>query len=120
MLLSGSLLLAAIALWSLNCPQLFLEPLPLWYRIMDQVLLVIGLLGSAVRNKSLRFVGWMGICLFVLYVMIGSAPSLDHPAFGAYGEQPPELWMSKAALWIAFSVLLVVCYRRFAVKSEVR
>jgi hypothetical protein len=118
--LSGSLLAMAMALLSLNLPQLFFEPFPLWYRVADQVLLVTGFLGSAIRSKTLRFAGWIGICLFITYALIGSAPSLDHPAFGPNGEQRPELWMLRAAFWVALSVVLVVCFRKLAVKSKVR
>jgi hypothetical protein len=117
LLLGGSLFLAAVAVCSLNLPQLFFEPFPLWYRVLDQVLLVFGLLGSVVGRKAFRFMGWTGICLFVAYVTIGSVPSLDHPAFDPNGEQRPELWMTRLALWLVLSASLAFCFRKVAARS---
>jgi hypothetical protein len=118
MFLGGLVFLVAVALLSLNFPQLFYEPLPLLYRIADQALLVAGLLGSLLKSKPLRIAGWAGICLYILYAVFGSLPSLDHPAFDSNGEQRPELWMPRSALWLAVSILLVVCFRKLAAKSQ--
>jgi hypothetical protein len=118
MFLGGLIFLVAVALLSLNLPQLFFEPLPSFYRMVDQALLVAGLLGSLLTSKPLRIAGWTGICLYILYVVFGSVPSLDHPAFDSSGEQRPELWMPKLALWLALSVSLVVCFRKLAAKSQ--
>jgi hypothetical protein len=120
LLVGGSLLQVAVTLLALNLPQLFFEPFPLWYRITDQALLVIGLLGSVLRSKPLRFAGWIGICLFIPYVVIGSIPSLDHPAFDPNGQQRPALWVFRLALWLALSVSLVVSFRKLAAKSQLR
>ena len=120
MFLGGVVFLVAVALLSLNFPQLFFEPLPLWYRVADQALLVAGLLGSVLASKPLRIAGWTGICLYVLYAMFGSVPSLDHPAFDTNGEQRPELWIPRLALWLALSVSLVVCFRKLAAKSPLQ
>jgi hypothetical protein len=120
MFLGGMAFLVAGALLSLNFPQLFFEPFPLWYRVVDQALLVAGLLGSVLTSKSLRIAGWAGICLYILYAAFGSLPSLDHPAFDSNGEQRPELWMPRSALWLAVSILLVVCFRKLAAKSQLQ
>jgi hypothetical protein len=61
MFLGGLVFLVAVALLSLNFPQLFFEPLPSWYRMADQALLVTGLLGSVLTSKPLRIAGWAGI-----------------------------------------------------------
>jgi hypothetical protein len=118
MFLGGLVFLVAVALLSLNLPQLFFEPLPLFYRMVDQALLVAGLIGSLLTSKPLRIAGWTGICLYILYVVFGSLPSLDHPAFDSNGEQRPELWIPRLALWLALSVSLVVCFRRLAAKPQ--
>ena len=120
MFLGGLVFLVAVALLSLNFPQLFLEPLPSWYRMADQALLVTGLLGSVLTSKPLRIAGWAGICLYILYAVFGSVPSLDHPAFDSNGEQRPELWMPRLAPWLAFSILLLVCFRKLAAKSQLQ
>jgi hypothetical protein len=118
LLLGGSLVLVAVAL--LSFPQLFFEPLTLLYRITDQALLVIGLLGSVLRSKPLRFAGWTGICLFFMYAVFGSLPSVDHPAFDSNGVQRPENWIWRPALALAFYVALVVYFRKLAVKRQLR
>jgi hypothetical protein len=84
---------------------------------LGQVLLVVGLVGSAVGSKALRVVGWVGICLFVVYVTIGSIPSLDHPALTPNGEQRPEMWMTRLALWLVLSASLAFCFRNVAARS---
>jgi hypothetical protein len=118
LLWSSSIILVAVALLSL--PQLFFEPLGLPVRILVQALLVIGLLGSILRRKPLRIMGWVGICLFILYAVFGSLPSVDHPALDSNGDQRPELWMWRPALSLAFSVALVVCFKKLAAKSQLR
>jgi hypothetical protein len=115
LLLGGSLVLIALAL--LSVPQLFFEPLTVLYRITDQALLVIGLLGSVLRSKPLRVAGWAGICLFFLYAVFGSLPSVDHPDLNANGEQRPENWIWRPALALAFYVTLVVLYRKSGPKK---
>jgi hypothetical protein len=118
LLLGALAFLVTQALLALSFAQLFYEPLPLWCRIGDQVLLVIGLLGSTLKSNPLRFAGWVGICIFIPYVLIGSIPSLDHPAFDANGEQRPEVWIWRLALSLALSVSLIVCFRKLAAKSR--
>src|SRR5882757_9196840 len=85
LLLGGSLVLVAVAL--LFLPQLFFTPFTLFYRTTDQVLLVLGLLGSVRESKPLRVAGRTGICFFFLYAVFGSLPSIDHPDFDSNGEQ---------------------------------
>jgi hypothetical protein len=116
--LLGSLVLVAVALLSL--PQLFFEPLTLFYRITDQVLLVMGFLGSALRSKPLRIAGWIGICFFFLYAVFGSLPSVDHPDLDSNGTQRPEHWIWRPVLALAFYVALVVYFRKLAVKTRSR
>jgi hypothetical protein len=118
LLWGGAPLLLAVAVLSL--PQLFFEPLAVSYRITDQVLLVLGLLGSVLGNEPLRVVGWIGIGLFFLYAVFGSLPSVDHPDLDSSGEQRPEHWMWRPALALAFYVTLVVCFRRLAAKPRSR
>jgi hypothetical protein len=87
------LFFAVVTLVALSCPQMFFEPLALSYRLADLVLLAVGLLGSLLMRKTLRIMGWVGIALFILYVVFGSIPSLDHPALDALGQQRPGLWL---------------------------
>lgn len=116
--LGGSLVLIAVAL--LFLPQLFFTPFTLFVRTTDQVLLVLGLLGSIRESKPLRVAGWTGICFFFLYAVFGSLPSVDHPDLDANGEQRPEHWMWRLALALAFYVVLVVYFRKLAVKRRLR
>ena len=118
LLLASSLVLMTVALMSLNAPQLLFEPLPLWYRVATQALLMIGLLRSKLTSKYVRVAGWAGICLFIPYVVFGSIPSLDHPALDINGEQRPELWMWKLALSMALSVSMIMCFRKLGVKPK--
>ena len=116
--LAASLVIAALVL--LSFPQMFFEPLTLLVRITDQVLLAMGFVGSALRNKPLRFAGWVGIGLFFVYAVFGSLPSVDHPAFDSNGLQRPESWIWRPVLALAFYVLFVVCFRKLAVKPQLR
>ena len=84
-------------------------------------LLFIAFLGSVLTNKVVRFVGWVGICWFILFAVIGSMPNVDHPAFDANGQQRPELWLWKFALALALSASLPVYYRKLRIlPSETR
>jgi hypothetical protein len=116
LLLYGLLLLVAMAL--LFRPQLFFEPLELSYRIAVQALLVMGLIGSVRGSKLLRYAGWLAICMFFIYAVFGSLPSLDHPDLDSNGVQRPEHWIWRPALALAFYVSLVVCFRKLAVKRQ--
>jgi hypothetical protein len=116
--LGGSLLLVAIVL--LFLPQLFFTPFTLFYRTTNQVLLVLGFLGSIRESKPLRVAGWTGICFFFLYAVFGSLPSVDHPDLDANGEQRPEHWIWRLVLALAFSTALVVCFSKLAVKPQSR
>src|ERR1700739_821815 len=88
----GALVLVAVVL--LSFPQMFFEPLTLLYRITDEALLILGFLGGVLSNNSLRFVGWKGIVLLCLYVVLGSLPSVDHPVFDSIGgHRRPEIWI---------------------------
>ena len=111
-------MLVAVAL--LFLPQLFFTPFTLFYRTTDQVLLVLGLLGSIRESKPLRVAGWTGICFFFLYAVFGSLPSVDHPDLDANGEQRLEHWIWRLALALAFYVALVVFFRKLAVKPQSR
>jgi hypothetical protein len=57
---------------------------------------------------------------FFLYAVFGSLPSIDHPDFDANGVQRPEHWVWRPALALALYVLLVVYYRKIAVKPPSR
>ena len=102
----------------LNFPQMFFESPTLLYRLADQALLAIGLLGSLVDLTIARIVGWIGIAFFIFYVVFGSLPSLDHPALDALGQQRPGLWMPGFVLWLILSVLLVASFRKVAISGE--
>jgi hypothetical protein len=118
LLLTASLLLVAIAL--LSFPWFFFEQLALWFRITDQALLALGIVGSVLQSKPLRFAGWIGIGLFFVYAVFGSLPSVDHPALDSNGAQRLESWIWRPALALAFYVALVVCFRKLAVKPQSR
>jgi hypothetical protein len=118
----------AVVTLTLNLSQLFFfEPLHLWVRIGVPVLLVTGFLGSVLRSKSLRFVGWIGICYFVPYALTGSIPGEDY-RFGGPGYPPitnaPHLvgWLPifwRLALMLLLSASLIVCFRKLAVPINV-
>jgi hypothetical protein len=115
---SSLLILVAVAL--LFLPDLFFESLGLPFRILVQALLVMGLLGSIRESKPLRVAGWIGICLFFLYAVFGSLPSVDHPDLDANGKQRLEHWIWRPALALAFYVALIVYFRKSAVKSKLQ
>jgi hypothetical protein len=117
--LSGALLLVALVVLSL--PQMFFEPLTLLYRTANQGLLILGALGSVWRNKSLRFAGWIGICMLFLYAVFGSLPSVDHPVFDSLdGHRRPQIWIWRPILALLLYILLVGCYRKLILKPQPR
>jgi hypothetical protein len=116
LLFAASLLIVTMAL--LSFPSLFFEQLALWFRITDQALLALGIVGSVLRSKALRFVGWIGIAMFFVYAVFGSLPSVDHPALDPNGAQRFESWIWRPLLAIAFYVMLVVSFRKLAVKTQ--
>ena len=107
--------IVAVAVLFTSFPQLFYDDGIVRSRFVLHALLIIGFLGSILRSKPLRFVGWIGIFLFIPIVVIGSMPNLDHPAFDANGQQRPELWIWKWVLAWALSVSLVVSFRKLRV-----
>jgi hypothetical protein len=74
--------------------------------------------GCVLRSKALRFVGWIGIAMFFVYAVFGSLPSVDHPALDPNGAQRFESWFWRPLLAIAFYVMLVVSFRKLAVKPQ--
>lgn len=118
-LFGGALVLVAVVL--LSFPRFFFEPLTLLYRITDQALLILGFLGSVLRNKSLRVVGWIGIGLLFLYVVFGSLPSVDHPVFDSIGgRRRPEIWIWRPVVALVFYIAIVVCFKKLAPKPQSR
>jgi len=78
--LGGLGFLVAVALLSLSFPQLFFEPLPFWYRMADQALLVTGLLGSVLTSKPLRIAGGQGFaCTFCMRCSVHYRASTTQP-----------------------------------------
>jgi hypothetical protein len=118
LLFAASLLIVAITL--LSFPSLFFEQLAPWFRVADQALLALGIVGSFLRSKALRFAGWLGIVMFFVYAVFGSLPSVDHPALDSNGAQRFESWIWRPSLAIAFYAMLVVSFRRLAVKTQPR
>lgn len=109
-----SLFLMTVAVLALDFPELFFDRFPFLCRMMNEALLLIGFVGSVRGSQHLRVVGWIGICLFIVYVTLGSIPSLDHSAFDAHGNLRPQLWMARLALWLALSAALIVSFRKLA------
>lgn len=110
-----TLILTAFVSFFLNYPDFYIPIYKLW-RVGDPALLIIGVLGSAIRNKPLRVVGWLGIWWFVPVSIFASMPNLDHPALNANGDQTLSLWLWKFGLALSLSISLVVCYRKLALK----
>jgi hypothetical protein len=109
----GFLILVVAVLFVLNQPHFLIETAPLWYRTAEPALLLIGLLGSVLRSSALRFVGWIGICCFLL-VLIVATPDLDHVSSELSGA--PTQW--RVAVTLALWMSLAVCFRKLGVKFQ--
>jgi hypothetical protein len=70
--LGGLGFLVAVALLSLSFPQLFFEPLPFWYRMADQALLVTGLLGSPNEQAWLA----LSVSLVICFKKLAAKPPI--------------------------------------------
>jgi len=105
-------LAVAAALASLSTPQLFYDPMNSPYRVADQALLVIGVIGTFALDRRFRFMAWIGIFFYILYAIFGALPSLDHPAFDAHGDQPALPWISKLLVSLLVSGSLVMLFKK--------
>lgn len=70
-------------------PWVLIEQTSLVYGIVDTLLLLVGLLGSVLRIRLLRPVGWLGIFLFFPAVLF-AVPDLDHASPALQGF--PTFW----------------------------
>jgi hypothetical protein len=95
-------LIIAVA-FVLNCPGYLIERTSLVHRIADPMLLLIGLLGSVLRIRLLRIVGWLGIVWFIPVVML-AAPDLEHatPALEGF----PTFWRLGTVALLSLALLL--------------
>jgi hypothetical protein len=110
--------LIGLAVCALNVPGFFWEPLPLWFRITIPGLLIAGLGGTLVRSAILRLVGWIGIAWFTVLVLYLAALTDDYIFRGTH-EGLPNVPSASAFVWrillfLANSLLLIVCFKRLA------
>ncbi len=106
-LVFGFLFLVLSDIFVLNYPDLLIETVPVWYRIVEPALLIIGLFGCAWNIRLLRLLGWTGIFCFLL-ALLAATPDLDHADPELRGA--PTLW--RVALTLALLMSLIVCFRK--------
>jgi hypothetical protein len=120
--LLGSLLFPiTVAVCALNVPGFFWEPLPLWFRITIPGLLIAGFVGTVVRSRILRVVGWIGIAWFTLLVLYIAALTDDYILRGTHAGLPnvpsAAAFVWRILLFLGISVLLIICFKRLAKAS---
>jgi hypothetical protein len=120
-LLGSLLLLIAVAVYALNVPGFFWEPLPLWFRITIPGLLIAGFVGTLVYSRILRVVGWISIAWFTLLVLYIVALTDDY-IFRGTPAGLPNVPNAAAFVWrillvLGISVLLIIFFRRLAKTS---
>jgi len=99
-------LIAGVA-FALNYPGYLVAKTTLVHRTVDPLLLLVGLLGSVLRFRLLRVVGWLAIVWFLPAIAF-AVPYFDHmnPTFVGL----PAFW--RLATILALSAALVVSYLR--------
>jgi len=90
----------------LNSPFYLIERADAIQRIVDPILLITGLVGSVLKNRYLRFFGWIGIVCFIPAIFY-STPSIDHDS--GYIRGFPVIWRLVTTLLLFF--LLVVGFK---------
>jgi hypothetical protein len=110
------LFLVGSATCALNVPGVFWEPLPMSFRVGIPAFLIAGVAGAVMRNRILRFAGWIGIAWFALLVLYVAFLTDDY-MFRTIPGGSPNVPSASAFLWrIAFiltnSALLIVLFRR--------
>jgi hypothetical protein len=93
------------AAFVLSWPTILIEKTQVWHRVLDPLLMLIGLVGSIMKSWLLRVVGWIGIIWFIPVILFAS-PDLDHfdPALDGF----PTIW--RECVTVAVSITLVVSY----------
>lgn len=109
----------------LYVPTLHYAPVRFWVASLPVLLLLIGLFGSAVGLKSLRFLGWVGLTIFLLLSLGMSFPPEEY-RLGEPGDDPDSLprtvstvvIVARMATGFAITVLVAWLYRRLAFAAE--
>lgn len=94
-------------------PWVLIEQTSLVYGLVVPLLLLVGLLGSVLRIRLLRPVGWLGIVLFFPAVLL-AMPDLDHAGPALYGF--PTFW--RVGTIALLSLALLVSFKLLALRRS--
>jgi hypothetical protein len=103
------LTLIVVVAVALNYPGYLVAKTTLVHRMADPFLLLVGLIGSVLRIRLFRVLGWLAIAWFFPAILF-SVPYFDHmdPTFFGF----PAFW--RLATILILSGALVVSYKRLA------
>jgi hypothetical protein len=95
-----------------NTPGLQFDPLHLWVKILNPLLIFIGLAGSLYNSRVLRILGWLGIALYLGCAVEMIFPGEDYVSGGPNGPplMAPHLVSAEniALRFVLFMTLIIV------------
>jgi len=96
-----------------------------WAGILPVALLLLGLLGSVLGLKSLRFLGWLGVLVFLLLSLDMPFPPEEY-RLGEVGDDPKSLprtvstavIVTRMAADLAITILVAWLYRQLGIAAD--
>jgi hypothetical protein len=113
---SSYLVLVAAGVCEMTIPGVLWAPSPSWFRASVCVLLAASFVGSVIRSKTIRAIGWVGIALFACILLwntlfadfyIALASMEDFPT-GSHAAQ----YKWRGLLFVAHAALLAICFKK--------
>lgn len=115
-LLGCYLFLVATSVCAMAIPGVFWEPFSVWVRVVIATLLIASFLGSLIRSRTIRAIGWVGIVWFTGLVFVNTFLSDYFIATDTWNGPiaPPHPADSRwrILLFLADDVLLAVLFKK--------
>ena len=115
-LLGCYLFLVAASVCAMTISGVFWQPFPVWVRAVIATLLIAGFLGSLIRSRIIRAIGWVGILWFTCLVFVNTFLSDYFIATDTWNGPiaPPHPADSRwrILLFLADDVLLVALFKK--------
>jgi hypothetical protein len=115
-LLGSYVLLVAAGICELSIPGVLWQPSPPWFRTSVFVLLAAGFVGTLIRSRTLRIIGWTGIMLFSCILVWNTLFADLYIAWASMDDFPPRSHAAeykwRGLLFVAHAALLATCFKK--------